>query len=133
MRIVYNDYNSSFEKLLEKDKSVKIHERNIQALVTEMFKIKHNMAPKIMNEILPLNRSHYDVRTNTDFKRYNIKSVYYGQNSLRYIGPILWSLLPVNIQNCTSLPTFRASVKSWVPTKCPCRLCKTYLPEIGFL
>ena len=40
LRMVYNDYESSFELLLEKDGSVKIHEKNIQVLVTEMFKIK---------------------------------------------------------------------------------------------
>ena len=55
LRMVYNDYESSFELLLEKDGSVKIHEKNIQVLVTEMFKIKHNIAPVIMNEILPIN------------------------------------------------------------------------------
>ena len=83
LRMVYNDYESSFELLLEKDGSVKIHEKNIQVLVTEMFKIKHNIAPVIMNEILPINSSHYNFRNINDFKRDNIRSVYYGENSLR--------------------------------------------------
>ena len=30
LRLVYNDKNSSFRELLEKDNSVTIHERNIQ-------------------------------------------------------------------------------------------------------
>ena len=133
LRMVYNDYESSFELLLEKDGSVKIHEKNIQVLVTEMFKIKHNIAPVIMNEILPINSSHYNFRNINDFKRDNIRSVYYGENSLRYVGPILWSLVPIEIQNCTSLPAFKNCIRSWVPTNCPCRLCKTYLPELGFV
>ena len=36
MRVVYKDYNSSFDELLEKDNSYKIHDRNLQKLVTEI-------------------------------------------------------------------------------------------------
>ena len=32
LRIVYDDYSSSFEDLLNKDKSVTIHQRNLQQL-----------------------------------------------------------------------------------------------------
>ena len=102
---VLQEGSAIFELLLEKDGSVKIHEKNIQVLVTEMFKIKHNIAPVIMNEILPINSSHYNFRNINDFKRDNIRSVYYGENSLRYVGPILWSLVPIEIQNCLHLRT----------------------------
>ena len=37
LRMVYRDFNSSFEELLTKDKSVTIYQRNIQKLVTEIF------------------------------------------------------------------------------------------------
>ena len=37
LRIVYQDYVSSFTELLEKDKSTTIHNRNIQLLATELF------------------------------------------------------------------------------------------------
>ena len=36
LRIVYNDKQSSFNELLEKDGSVSIHMRNTQMLATEM-------------------------------------------------------------------------------------------------
>ena len=51
LRITYSDRSSSFEDLLKKDNSVSIHHRNIQALATEMFKVKNNIAPEIMKEI----------------------------------------------------------------------------------
>ena len=38
LRLAYNDKSSSFRELLERDKSVTIHERNIQVLLTEIFK-----------------------------------------------------------------------------------------------
>ena len=36
LRLAYNNKTSSFRELLEKDKSVTIHERNIQVLLTEI-------------------------------------------------------------------------------------------------
>ena len=41
LRIVYQDYASSFTELLEKDNSTIIHNRNIQLLATELFKAKN--------------------------------------------------------------------------------------------
>ena len=39
LRMVYEDYTSSFQDLLKKSGSVSIHHRNIQLVVTEMLKI----------------------------------------------------------------------------------------------
>ena len=41
LRIVYKDFNSSFQELLTKDNSLNIHHRNLQKLVTEIFKVKN--------------------------------------------------------------------------------------------
>ena len=48
LRITYSDKSSSFQDLQKKGNSISIHYRNIQALETEMFKIKNNIAPEIM-------------------------------------------------------------------------------------
>ena len=42
LSLVYNDFSSSFSELLEKDKSVTIHHRNLQTLAYEIFKVKNN-------------------------------------------------------------------------------------------
>ena len=39
LRITYQDHISTFQQLLNKDNSVLIQHRNLQALATEMFKI----------------------------------------------------------------------------------------------
>ena len=41
LRIVYKDFNSSFQELLAEDNSLNIHHRNLQKLVTEIFKVKN--------------------------------------------------------------------------------------------
>ena len=61
--IVYNDKQSSFNELLEKDGSVSIHMRNIQILATEMYKLINNLSPIIMNRVFKLNSgSRYNLR-----------------------------------------------------------------------
>ena len=43
LRIIYNDNQSSFTELLNKDSSVSIHIKNIQKLAIEMFKSYHHL------------------------------------------------------------------------------------------
>ena len=54
LRIVYKDLSSTFEQLLQKDRSFTIHERNIQALAIELYKIINGISPDIMKQVLPL-------------------------------------------------------------------------------
>ena len=43
--------NSPFEELLDKDRSVTIHGRNLLVLVTDLFKIYKNLSPAIVAKI----------------------------------------------------------------------------------
>ena len=51
LRLVYKD-TLSFDDLLATDNSFKIHQRNLQKLAIEIFKVKKGIAPAIMNNIL---------------------------------------------------------------------------------
>ena len=64
LRLVYNDKSSSFRELLERDNSVTFHERNIQVLLIEIFKVKSGVALKIMTEIFKFKDHSYDLRKN---------------------------------------------------------------------
>ena len=54
LRIVYKDYNSTFNKLLIKGNSVSIHNKNTQALAIELYKIVNGISPEIMKDVLQI-------------------------------------------------------------------------------
>ena len=83
MRLVYNDSFSSFSELLQKDNSFTIHHQNIQELATEIYKLKHLEAPKIISELFSRVNPPYNLRKDT----YNVKAVHYGTEALSYLGP----------------------------------------------
>ena len=94
LRITYNDSKLTFEELLNKDNSVSIHHRNLQVLAIKMFKIKNNMAPEFLNEIFQNRALPYNLRTNSNFSSRQVQSVYHGTESLSFLGPKIWELIP---------------------------------------
>ena len=133
LRVVYNDKKATFKELLDKDKAVSMHTRNLQILVTEMFKVKIGESPSITHENFKTDDSNnFNFRKNRRFKPGNPKTVYYGTETISDLAPKLWIILPDGYKNSTSLKEFKSKVKNWVPLNCPCRLCKTYIQNVGF-
>jgi len=136
LRIVYRDYESSFEDLLTKDKSLKFHHRNIHQVAIEMFKVKHDLSPPFMKDIFTLidKETQGKLRGNSgdDFLRPNINSVKKGARSLRNFGPIVWNnMLPEKYKFCKTLDEFKISIKVWEPENCPCELCNPIVRGFG--
>ena len=69
----------------------------------------------------------YKLRNETRWETGAVKSVYHGTESLT------WDMLPTVIKNYESLREFVFKVKKWKPQGCKCRLCKTYITNLGFL
>ena len=125
LRISYRDYESSFEDLLKKDKSLTFHHRNIHQVAIEMFKVKHDLSPPFMKDI-------FDGEIGDDFHRPNVNTVKKGFRSLRNFGPIVWNtMLPQKCKSCETLEDFKSSIKTWQPEKCPCDLCNPIVPGLG--
>ena len=132
LRMVYQDYVSSFSDLLEKDGSVCIHHRNIRQVGIEMFKVKNGLCPEILTSLFKLNPNPRE--TGKDFFRPNVNNVFKGEGSLRSFGPIVWNdMLPNELKTISTLEEFKTEIRNWVPKHCPCRLCKVYLKDLGFV
>ena len=134
LRIIYNDKQSSFIKFLEKDNSVSIHQRNLQILANEMFKVRNGLSPVLMNDIFKLRDEQiYNLRKLSQFYRPKVNSVYNGTGSVSFLGPKIWNLVPNELKDIGNLVVFKKVIKKWSPEKCPCRLCKEYIRNVRFI
>ena len=133
LRLVYKDYISSFENLLNIDNTFTIHERNLQKLAKEMYKIKNNLSPSFLIDIFPQSQNPYELRNKNICKTENIHTVFYGCETVSFRGPKTWALIPDNIKNYNNLNEFKAKIKSWKPEGCACRICKVYVQNLGFI
>ena len=133
LRIAYKDSISSFKELLFQDKSFCIHHRNLQKLAIEMYKVKNNLSPSFMKSVFPDSNNSYDLRNKPEFNTSNIRTVYYGTETITFRGPKTWSMVPENIKGAKSLSEFKAKIKVWEPVGCTCRLCKIYVQNLGFI
>ena len=132
LQFVYKDYENSFLELLQKDDSFPIHIRNIQTLAIELYKVLNGLSPKIMDLVFPPNLNKKYPGQN-DFITRNVKNVGTGTESLAHLGPKIWALIPTTIKNSKSLYIFKKKIRKWEPDKCPCRLCKIYVKNLGFV
>ena len=101
LRIVYNDNLSTFNELLLRDGSVTIHERNIQILAVELYKVINDLAPDIMMEVFAKKQS----------SKYCTRFPFQSRNVPSFLGPKIWSIVPIEIKEATSLRKFKNKIK----------------------
>ena len=134
LRMVYDDDTSTFKELLVKDRAYTIHERNIQTLAIQCFKVINKLGPSLLDDIFTI--SEYNgpqLRNKGDFVKPSISSVHFGENSLKHLGPKIWDIIPIEIKSVDTLERFKSLIKKWVPNPCPCRMCRPYIYRMGFV
>ena len=131
--IVSRDYESAFQQLLKQNKSVSIHQKNVQILATEIFKTKNGLNPVIMEDVFKFKNLTYNFRNAEILNRSNINSVKYGTEKITSLSAKIRKILPNNYKELPSLSTFKSKIKNWETDECPCIVCKTYIQRVGFI
>ena len=96
-----------------------------------MYKVTNGLPPEIMNEIFQIREeSRYNLRYTSQFTIPPIHSVCNGRESVSYMGPKICELIPPAFKQINSLSGLKKAIKE---CNCSCRLCKTYISQVGFL
>ena len=110
LRIKYDDSNSKFVDFLTTDSSFIIHHQNIHTLEIRMFKIHKGFSQiSFLDEI-----NFYSLRSQPDFQR-GINTTLKGAESVRYLGPVIWNNISIEIRSIKNFDTFKTEIRKWKP------------------
>ena len=105
LRIVDNDYESTYQDLLSHNNCFPIHDQNIHRLAAEVYKVFNNLSLGDFKNLFNF-KDKYTVHiplVNTELK---------SKNSIRYFGGVIWNAIPINIKTVTPLNDFKNRIKS---------------------
>ena len=94
-----------------------------------MFKVKKGIATSLLEEVFQIAYLNYNLENKREFKSCNVKTVFFfGTESLAFL---CLKILDNSFQ--FTRDEFKWNVKNWVPQDWPCRLCKIYIHDVGFI
>ena len=120
---------SSFDELINKSGSVRVHHRNLQCLAIEIYKALHNLSHPFMSELFQLKNIKYNLRKGKTLISNNVKTAHYGTETISYLAPKIWQLIPDTIKNSDSLGVLKHNIKLWIPVNS----VKHYIQHVGFV
>ena len=91
------------------------------------------ISPSIFSKIFHRCNINYNLQINSAFAMPNVKSVFHGSESISYLGPKIWDIVLLEMKELPSVVPFKKDIKEWKPKNCPCRLCKKYVSNLGFI
>ena len=112
LRIAYSDQSSTFEELLERDKTFSIHHKNIQSLAIEIYKFVNGLSPEITNSVFNLKENNRcSLRNVYELFSRNPITVKYDTETISYLTPKIWSIVPQTIKEGTSIYSFKTKIR----------------------
>ena len=134
LRILYQGKKSSFEKLLQKGKSVSVHTKSLQYLATEILKVKNSLSPINIHEVFNFQENEsYNLRKGIYLASRNMHTAHFGTDTISRSGLNLWKIISDKIKHPSILSAFKAKDKYWTISNCQCRLCKILVKDLGFV
>ena len=86
---------------------MKIHQKNLQILATEIYKVKNDLRPKIMADIFYFVEKPYNLRNDSIIQKQANRTVCFETENISSLAPKLWELIPSEIKNGKSLNIFK--------------------------
>ena len=122
LQLVYDEYNKSYEELLQLNNNVSIHLRHLKSLALEVFKSFMHLNLEFMWSNFNENSILYQLRKGTKVFLLSFKSFRLGLISVHFRGSILWNNLPSSIKNSQIINEFKTKLKNLGNIHCTCGL-----------
>ena len=112
---------SKYKKIQTRNNSVfghfsrNVHHTNIRALAAEIYKFLHGSSPTILNEVFVPSHCKCNYRKNNSLERRTVNTVRYGTDSLSFLGPKIWDIVPDYITSSKTMSDFKNKIKKMDP------------------
>ena len=123
LQIIESDFTATYENLMAIDGSITIHKRNLQFLMTEIYKTLHDLNPPFMKEIFVRIDSPYLLKTKQRLKVDQVKTSAYGLETASFRESQIWNTLGSSFKQLSSVNSFKEKIKRWDGSNCNCKIC----------
>ena len=107
LRLIYCDHSSTLQELFQRDSSLTIHQTNIQALAIMMYKVVNNITFIIVSELFSFTNVSYSLGNGSQLHQPSSNTVWNGQETILYLEPKFWKMVPKEMKQKSSLFTSR--------------------------
>ena len=125
LRFIYDDYNSSYQNLLEKSKLPSLKIRRLKTIAIETFKIIHKNSQSYLHDLINIKLQNYNFRSQETAVLPRVRTTRYGLKSFRYSVAQIQNELSNHCRRETSLGQFNNLIQTWDPmnSSCQCNAC----------
>ena len=125
LQFVYEDFDSSYEELLNKAKIPTFHVRRLRTMALETFKILNNMSPPVLSNLVRLRENTvYNFRYNNILQVPRVSTSKFGKKSFSDAAAVLWNSFPDEFRKVSSFNQFKALISNWNGGDFKCKLCR---------
>ena len=96
----------------------------LRSIGLEVYKILNNLNPLYLSDLVTITNGPFFTRQKYNINIPRVKTVTFGQHSLRYLAPKIWNDLPIIVRNSDSIRAFKDNIKIWSGFSCKCSMCR---------
>ena len=108
LRIVYKDYVSSYDRLLEMVNTTSLVISRLRILLLEVYKSIHHLNPKCINGLFEVKPANYSLRNPVKLVQPMKRTSTYGLPAVSYTGAQLWNDLSPLLSNDVDIEDFKS-------------------------
>ena len=112
LQVIHNEYQKSYDELLDINKDVNIYQKHLCILDLEVFKSILHVNPELMWSYFIEHTPPYNLRNENRLLLPPAKFVKFGINSLIFTGRLFWNNLSLNLKRCQTIDEFKLELKT---------------------
>ena len=107
LRLIYNDCEFPFDRILEDNKQKSIHQKNIESLAIEVYKFRTGLLPPIMSDLFVTRENNSNLRNFQELQSSLRQTEKFGAETISYREPQIWNLISEILKRLETLNTFK--------------------------